>query len=117
MEYPMPVTAFAERIGTAVINGSWFVRRLKAFADRAVVMHGHRHIDWIGTFGSLKVISAPSPVMAAADVACTRFYIHRLAAGPGEQLCLLEPERIDVLAGASDRADAAEDTTARSSIA
>jgi hypothetical protein len=30
---------------------------------------------------------------------------------------LLEPERIDVLAGALDRADAAEDTTARSSIA
>jgi hypothetical protein len=55
--------------------------------------------------------------MAAADVACTRFYIHRLAAGPGEQLCLLEPERIDVLAGALDHADAAEDTTARSSIA
>lgn len=117
MEYPMPVTAFAERIGTAVINGSWFVRRLEAFADRAVVMHGHRHIDWIGTFGSLKVISAPSPVMAAADAASTHFYIHRLAAGPDEQLCLLEPERIDVLAGARDRADAVEDTTARSSIA
>ncbi|WP_457488775.1 metallophosphoesterase family protein, partial [Tardiphaga sp. P5_C10] len=74
MEYPMPVTAFAERIGTAVINGSWFVRRLEAFADRAVVMHGHRHIDWIGTFGSLKVISAPSPIMAAADAASTHFY-------------------------------------------
>lgn len=117
MEYPMPVTAFAERIGTAVINGSWFVRRLEAFADRAVVMHGHRHIDWIGTFGSLKVISAPSPIMAAADAASTHFYIHRLAVGPDEQLFLLEPERIDVLADASDRADAAEDTTARSSIA
>jgi hypothetical protein len=117
MEYPMPGTAFAERIGTAVINGSWFVRRLEAFADRAVVMHGHRHIDWIGTFGALKVISAPSPVMGAADAASTHFYIHRLAAGPGEQLCLLEPERIDVLAGALDHADAAEDTTARSSIA
>jgi hypothetical protein len=80
-------------------------------------MHGHRHIDWIGTFGALKVISAPSPVMAAADATSTHFYIHRLAAGPDEQLCLLEPERIDVLAGASDRTDAAEDTTARSSIA
>lgn len=98
MEYPMPVTAFAERIGTAVINGSWFVRRLDAFADRAVVMHGHRHIDWIGTFGALKVISAPSPVMSAADAVSTHFYVHRLAAGPGEQLCLLEPERIDVSA-------------------
>ena len=48
VEYPMPVKAFSERIGTALINGSWFERRLEALAGRAVVMHGHRHIDWIG---------------------------------------------------------------------
>ena len=30
---------------------------------RAVVMHGHRHIDWIGACGPLRIISAPSPVM------------------------------------------------------
>jgi hypothetical protein len=100
-----------------VINGSWFVRRLEVFADRVAVMHGHRHIDWIGTFGSLKVISAPSPVMAAADAASTHFYIHRLAAGPGEQLCLLEPERIDVLASTHVHADAAGHTIARPSVA
>jgi hypothetical protein len=97
MEYPMPGTAFAERIGTAVINGSWFVRRLRVFADRAVVMHGHRHIDWIGTFGALKVISAPSPVMGSADATSSHFYIQRLAAGPDGVLCLLEPERVEVL--------------------
>ena len=58
VEYPMPVKAFSERIGTALINGSWFVRRLAVLADRAIVMHGHRHIDWIGTCGPLKIISA-----------------------------------------------------------
>ena len=67
MEYPMPVKAFSERIGTALINGSWFVRRLEALADRAIVMHGHRHIDWIGTCGPLKIISAPVAVMDATD--------------------------------------------------
>jgi hypothetical protein len=46
MEYPMSVSAFSERVGTALINGSWFVRRLRSFAARAIVMHGHRHIDW-----------------------------------------------------------------------
>ena len=50
----MPVKAFSERIGTALINGSWFVRRLEALAGRAVVMHGHRHIDWIGACGSVE---------------------------------------------------------------
>lgn len=96
MEYPMPVKTFAERIGTALINGSWFVRKLQSYAHRAIVMHGHRHIDWIGTFGRLKVVSAPSPVMMPGDVASTYFYIHRLAAGPGGKLRLLQPERVDV---------------------
>jgi len=96
IEYPMPVTTFSERIGTALVNGSWFVRALKPFAERAVVMHGHRHIDWIGACGTLKIISAPSPVMAAADAASTHFLIHTLAAAPGGRLCLLPPERIEI---------------------
>ena len=96
IEYPMPVTTFSERIGTALVNGSWFVRALKPFAERAVVMHGHRHIDWIGACGALKIISAPSPVMGAADAASTHFLIHTLAAAPGGRLCLLPPERIEI---------------------
>ena len=96
VEYPMPVKAFSERIGTALINGSWFVRRLEALAGRAVVMHGHRHIDWIGACGSLKIISAPSPVMNATDDATTHFYVHTLTAGPDGQLGLLPPQRVEI---------------------
>ena len=96
VEYPMPVKTFSERIGTALINGSWFVRRLETLAGRAVVMHGHRHIDWIGTCGSLKIISAPSPVMNATDDAATYFYIHTLTAGPNGELSLLPPERLEI---------------------
>lgn len=96
IEYPMPVATFSERIGTALVNGSWFVRTLKPFAQRAVVMHGHRHIDWIGACGALKIISAPSPVMGAVDAAPTCFLIHTLAAGPGGRLCLLPPEKIEI---------------------
>lgn len=96
VEYPMPVKAFSERIGTALINGSWFVRRLAALADRAIVMHGHRHIDWIGTCGPLKIVSAPSPVMGATDDAATHFYIHTLTAGPDGRLNLRPPERVEI---------------------
>jgi predicted MPP superfamily phosphohydrolase len=96
VEYPMPVKAFSERIGTALINGSWFVRRLEALAGRAVVMHGHRHIDWIGACGPLKIISAPSPVMNATDDAVTHFYIHTLTAGPDGQLGLRPPQRVEI---------------------
>jgi hypothetical protein len=106
MEYPRPAKAFSERIGTALINGSWFVRQLQQhLGSRAVVMHGHRHIDWIGECGSLRIVSAPSPVMEATDAGSTSFYIHTLAAGPQGRLCLLPPERIDI-AGEGDGAGA-----------
>jgi len=94
-EYPMAVDAFSERVGTALINGSWFLRILKPYAERIVVMHGHRHIDWIGSCGRLKIISAPSPVMGPPD-ARTRFYVHSLAAGPKGSIRLLRPKRVEI---------------------
>ena len=105
MEYPRPAKAFSERIGTALINGSWFVRHLQHLGRRAVVMHGHRHIDWIGECGSLRIISAPSPIMEATNAEPTSFYIHTLAAGPEGRLCLLPPERVDI-AGEDEQAGA-----------
>src|ERR1700691_322778 len=97
IEYPMPVTAFSERIGTALVNGSWFQRVLKPYAWLVVVMHVHRHVDGIGACGQLKIVSAPSPVMAPQP-APTHFYVHALAAGPDGGLALMAPERIDIAA-------------------
>jgi predicted MPP superfamily phosphohydrolase len=96
IEYPMPGVAFSERVGTALVNGSWFVRKLASFGVRTVIMHGHRHIDWIGTCGGLKIVSAPSPVLEGPDGAPAHFYIHSLAAGPDGQLRLLAPERVEI---------------------
>jgi len=96
VEYPDPAKAFSERIGTALINGTWLVRQLQAMGSRVVAMHGHRHIDWIGDCGGLRTISAPSPVMEATNDSPTCFYIHTLAAGPEGRLALQEPERVDI---------------------
>ena len=91
IEYPMPVAAFSERIGTALINGSWFERVLKPYAPgQIVVMHGHRHVDWIGACGELRIVSAPSPVMAP-DSEPTHFHIHALGLGPDGRLVLAAP--------------------------
>ncbi|MFZ1884257.1 MAG: metallophosphoesterase [Rhodoplanes sp.] len=103
VEYPMPAKHLSERIGTALINGSWFVRRLQHIAPGAVVMHGHRHIDWIGECGSLRIVSAPSPVMNATDDRTTYFYIHTLARGLNQRLDLQAPQRIDIPGAAPDR--------------
>jgi len=96
VEYPRAAKALSERIGTALINGNWFVRRLRHQADKVVVMHGHRHIDWIGECAGLRIISAPSPVMEIADEPTPCFYIHSLSAGSDGSIQLHPPERIVV---------------------
>ncbi|MCL4765560.1 MAG: metallophosphoesterase [Hyphomicrobiaceae bacterium] len=96
VEYPKLATVFSERIGTALINGTWFVRQLSPLGDRIVAMHGHRHVDWIGECGGVRIISAPSPVMEATDEQPTCFHIHGLATGPDGRLRLLAPERIEI---------------------
>jgi Calcineurin-like phosphoesterase len=97
IEYPRVAKVLSERIGTALVNGNWFVRRLQALGDKAVLMHGHRHIDWIGKCAALSIVSAPSPVMEATEDTDTYFYIHTLAAQDGGRLGLRAPERIVVV--------------------
>ncbi|MDA8052339.1 MAG: metallophosphoesterase [Rhodospirillales bacterium] len=96
VEYPWAARALSERIGTALVNGNWFLRRLRPLAGRALLMHGHRHIDWLGECAGLPIVSAPSPVMGAPAGRAPYFYVHTLAAPDAGHLRLLEPERIDV---------------------
>jgi hypothetical protein len=96
IEYPRAAKALSERIGTTLINGSWFIRRLRPLAVHVVLMHGHRHIDWIGDCGGLTIVSAPSAVMNATDDVASHFYIHRLALAPHGRLQLLQPQRVTV---------------------
>jgi hypothetical protein len=96
VEYPLPVKEFSERIGTALIDGSWFIRSLKPFARRIVIMHGHRHIDWIGHVGDVKIVSAPSPVMNGRDSESTYFYIHTIASDRENRVQLMPPERVEL---------------------
>ena len=102
VEYPWAAKALSERIGTALINGNWFVRSLQPIAGRAILMHGHRHVDWIGHCAGLSIVSAPSPVMEVTDEKNTAFYIHTLAIHTDCKLRLLSPERI-VVAGKPTR--------------
>src|SRR5262249_50744149 len=96
VEYPRRASALSERVGTALINGSWLVRQLEPLGRRGIFMHGHRHIDWIGTCGCLRIIAAASPTMETGKTAS--FLVHRLTASSRDGLGLSEPERIDIAA-------------------
>ena len=95
VEYPTPAKAFSERIGTALINGSWFVRQLRPLAERVIVFHGHRHTEWIGQCGGVRIVSASSPVMDPARNDEVSFFVHTLAANNGK-VRLAAPERLKV---------------------
>ncbi|MBQ0822160.1 metallophosphoesterase [Microvirga sp. HBU67558] len=95
VEYPTPAQAFSERIGTALINGSWIVRQIRPFARRLVVFHGHRHTEWIGECGGVRIVSASSQVMHAAQSEGASFLVHTLAM-VDDGLQLARPERVEV---------------------
>jgi hypothetical protein len=96
MEYPRPGAALAERIGTALVNGHWVLGRLRRVAARVLVLHGHRHFDWMGRSGALRIASAPSVVMGAPDRAEAQFWIHGLAPAADGGLAMRAPRRIAV---------------------
>lgn len=95
VEHPELGNALAERVGTTLINGNWFTRRLQRVARRVVVMHGHRHIDWIGECGDLLIVSAPSSVMRAPGHTGVYFYVHTVGVDANGRAGLAEPERVD----------------------
>ncbi|MDP2355417.1 MAG: metallophosphoesterase [Beijerinckiaceae bacterium] len=96
VEYPMRVKQFSERIGTSLINGSWLIRQLKPFSHRVIIMHGHRHVDWIGACGDLKIVSAPSTVMRKPSGAAGSFLIHSIFAREDGSIGLTPPDRVIV---------------------
>jgi hypothetical protein len=96
VEYPRKTKSLSERIGTVLINGNWTIRQLQPLAGRVVLMHGHRHIDWIGACMGLMIVSAPSPVMEAREDGVTHFYIHTLQRTADGQLTLAKPEPIEI---------------------
>src|SRR6202022_3982094 len=96
VEYPRTANALSVRIGTTLINGSWFVRRLRPLAAHVMLMHGHRHIEWVGECAGLVIIAAPSPVMDATDDLPSYFYIQTFALAPHGRLRLLAPQRITI---------------------
>ncbi len=95
VEHPKLGDALSTRIGTTLVNGNWFTRQLLADANHVIVMHGHRHIDWMGECGGLLILSAPSAMMHEGPGA-PYFYIHTVGIDASGHIGLAEPEQVEL---------------------
>jgi hypothetical protein len=99
VEYPNPAKALSERVGTSLINGSYVIRCLQKLRHRVVLMHGHRHTEWIGRCGGLTIVSAPSPVMGATDADERHFFIHTVTTASDGRVALISPDKVTLPGG------------------
>ncbi len=97
VEYPVVSISLRERIGLALVNAPDLVAVLAPHAQRVIVLHGHRHRDWVGVCGNIVLCSAPSTSLGTAGVDKYRgsFHIHQLSV-EASGLRLTATERVSV---------------------
>jgi 3',5'-cyclic AMP phosphodiesterase CpdA len=65
VEYPVRSVSLRDRIGLALVNAPDFLAAIRPYARQIVVLHGHRHTDWIGMYGDILLCSAPSAALGS----------------------------------------------------
>jgi 3',5'-cyclic AMP phosphodiesterase CpdA len=97
VEYPMASISLTDRIGLALVNAPDLLAAIAPHASRCLVLHGHRHRDWIGTCQDVVLCSAPSVTMGSQEGQYRgSFHIHEFAIGAGGGIRLTATERVKV---------------------
>lgn len=96
VEYPVASTSLKDRIGLALVNAPEVLATIAPHASRVLILHGHRHIDWIGTYGNVVLCSAPSTTLSDVEKHRGSFHIHNIALGDEGRLRLTSTERLQV---------------------
>ena len=76
VEYPLPSIALAERIGLSLANASELLDVISAHPSPVLVLHGHRHRDWIGARDNVTLCSAPSVTLGSYNIDRSHGYFH-----------------------------------------
>ena len=98
VEYPLTSIGLRDRIGLALINAPDVLAAMAPHAHRTLVLHGHRHRDWIGICGGVTLCSAPSTALGSynGEMYQGSFHIHELDTGMGGSVRLIATERVRV---------------------
>jgi hypothetical protein len=98
VEYPTPGASLKERVGLTLINAPDLIASMGEQARRILIMHGHRHRDWIGHCGDSGLCSAPSAVLGNfdGDYADGVFRVHDFLIGENGNLRISVTERFSV---------------------
>ena len=100
VEYPVASISLRYRIGLALVNAPDVLAAIAPYASRVLILHGHRHTDWIGTCGDVVLCSAPSVSLGAShgeEKYRGSFHIHDLAFGADGGIRLTTTERVKVV--------------------
>jgi 3',5'-cyclic AMP phosphodiesterase CpdA len=98
VEYPVASISLTDRIGLALVNAPDVLAAIAPHASRCLVLHGHRHRDWIGTYRDVVLCSAPSVTLGSQGKEKYRgsFHVHEFAIGAEGGIRLTTTERVKV---------------------
>ena len=96
VEYPLYSIGLRDRIGLALINAPDVLAAIAPHAHRTLVLHGHRHRDWLGICGGVILCSAPSAALGSygGEMYQGSFRLYELDTGRDGLLRLITTERI-----------------------
>jgi len=95
VEYPVLGISLRDRIGLALMNAADLLAVITPHAGRMLILHGHRHVDWIGTTGEVVLCSAPSVTLGMEEYR-GRFSIHEFTVSPLGRIQITANERVQV---------------------
>jgi hypothetical protein len=97
VEYPVASISLRDRIGLALVNAPALLAAIAPHAPRIIVLHGHRHRDWIGTCRNVVLASAPSVTMGSeTEKYVGSFHVDELSLGAAGNIRLNSTRRVKV---------------------
>lgn len=95
VEYPVLGISLRDRIGLALMNAPDLLAAITPHAARTVILHGHRHIGWVGITGQAVLCSAPSVTLGMEEYR-GQFDIHEFSVSPAGRIQITSNERVKV---------------------